>query len=107
MSEETALVLNTGSSSIKFGLFGMSDAPHAAGTGLPGLHRRHRRAPQGNPQRDLYAARLVGVRIDPVANNEARERINAHDGAVEIFVIPTNEELIIARHCAAGLQSAA
>ncbi|MHC4052919.1 acetate/propionate family kinase [Bradyrhizobium sp. 25ACV] len=47
----------------------------------------------------------MGVRIDAAANEEARERISAGDGAVEVFVIPTNEELAIARHCAAVLRT--
>ncbi|QPF90068.1 acetate/propionate family kinase [Bradyrhizobium commune] len=48
----------------------------------------------------------LGVRIDAAANDAARERINAGDSAVDVFVIPTNEELTIARHCAAMLRSA-
>jgi acetate kinase len=47
----------------------------------------------------------LGVRIDSVANGETRERIGASGSAVDIFVIPTNEELMIARHCAAVLQA--
>jgi acetate kinase len=47
----------------------------------------------------------LGVQIDPVASDEARERINSGDSAVDIFVIPTNEELTIARHCAAVVQA--
>ncbi|MDA9468462.1 acetate/propionate family kinase [Bradyrhizobium sp. CCBAU 53415] len=43
----------------------------------------------------------MGVRIDAAANDEARGRINRADSVVEIFVIPTNEEVTIARHCAA------
>ena len=43
----------------------------------------------------------MGVRIDAAANDAARERINASGSAVGIFVIPTNEEMTIARHCAA------
>ncbi|MBR0838764.1 acetate/propionate family kinase [Bradyrhizobium liaoningense] len=46
----------------------------------------------------------LGVRIDAVANDAARERISDGDSAVEVFVIPTNEELTIARHCAAVLR---
>lgn len=46
----------------------------------------------------------LGVRIDPVANDTARERINRSDSAVDIFVVPTNEEITIARHCAALLR---
>jgi acetate kinase len=48
----------------------------------------------------------LGVRIDAVANDEARERINRGDSAVDIFVVPTNEELTIARHSAEVLQQA-
>ncbi|MCP3441918.1 acetate/propionate family kinase [Bradyrhizobium sp. CCGUVB14] len=46
----------------------------------------------------------LGVRIDAAANVQARERINAGDSAADVFVIPTNEELTIARHCVAVLQ---
>lgn len=45
----------------------------------------------------------LGVRIDPAANDAARERINTGDSVVDVLVIPTNEELTIARHCAALL----
>ena len=48
----------------------------------------------------------LGVRIDAAANDAARERINDGDSAVDVFVIPTNEELMIARHCAAVLRTA-
>jgi acetate kinase len=43
----------------------------------------------------------MGVRIDAASNGAARGRINGSDSAVEVFVIPTNEEMMIARHCAA------
>ncbi|WP_027574942.1 acetate/propionate family kinase [Bradyrhizobium sp. WSM1743] len=46
----------------------------------------------------------LGVRIDLAANDAARERISRGDSSVEVFVIATNEELTIARHCAAVLQ---
>jgi acetate kinase len=46
----------------------------------------------------------LGVRIDAAANDEARTRINDADSAVEAFIIPTNEEITIARHCAALLR---
>jgi len=46
----------------------------------------------------------LGVRIDAVANDEGRERIGDGDSPVEVFVIPTNEELAIARHCAEVLR---
>ena len=46
----------------------------------------------------------LGVRIDQTANEAACERINAADSAVAVFVIPTNEEITIARHCASMLR---
>ncbi|UPK33746.1 acetate/propionate family kinase [Bradyrhizobium sp. 186] len=46
----------------------------------------------------------LGVHIDAVANDDTRERIGNSDSAVDIFVIPTDEELTIARHCAAVLR---
>lgn len=49
----------------------------------------------------------LGVRIDAAANDETRERISSGDSAVAVFVIPTNEELTIARHCLATLRAKA
>ncbi|MBW7971727.1 acetate/propionate family kinase [Bradyrhizobium sp. BR 10289] len=46
----------------------------------------------------------LGVRIDAAANDEGRERISAADSPVETFVVRTNEEIAIARHCAALLR---
>lgn len=43
----------------------------------------------------------MGVRIDAAGNDAVRGRINGSDSAVDVFVIPTNEEMTIARHCAA------
>lgn len=43
----------------------------------------------------------MGVRIDAAGNDAARGRINGSDSAVDVFVVPTNEEMTIARHCAA------
>lgn len=47
----------------------------------------------------------LGVRIDAAANDEARERISGGDTTIDVFVIPTNEELMIARHCAEMLRT--
>lgn len=49
----------------------------------------------------------LGVQIDAAANDAARGRINAANSAVDVFVIPTNEELTIARHCLATLRAKA
>lgn len=43
----------------------------------------------------------MGVRIEAAANDEAREQISGGDSAAEIFIIATDEERTIARHCAA------
>lgn len=53
--------------------------------------------------RSAIGARLgwLGVRVDATANKAARERISGSDSAIDVLVIPTNEELAIARHCAA------
>jgi acetate kinase len=47
----------------------------------------------------------LGVRIDATANDEGRERISSGDSPVDVFIIPTNEELTIARHCKAVLNA--
>ncbi|MCK1385720.1 acetate/propionate family kinase [Bradyrhizobium sp. 21] len=56
--------------------------------------------------RSAIAERLgwFGMRIDAATNDAARERISGGDSAIEVFVIPTNEELMIARHCSAMLR---
>ena len=41
----------------------------------------------------------LGLEIDPVANEDPELRISMPHSPVEILVIPTNEDLMIARHC--------
>jgi acetate kinase len=43
-------------------------------------------------------AAWLGIRLDPVANVGGRPRISTADSPVSVWVIPTNEELMIARH---------
>jgi acetate kinase len=43
----------------------------------------------------------LGVRIDPGANRSGGPRISTADSAVSVWVIPADEELMIARHTAA------
>jgi acetate kinase len=43
-------------------------------------------------------AAWLGVRLDPAANLKDGPRISAADSRVPVWVIPTNEELMIARH---------
>jgi acetate kinase len=40
----------------------------------------------------------LGVRLDPEANQTGGPRISTPDSAVSVWVIPTNEELMVARH---------
>lgn len=47
----------------------------------------------------------LGVHIDAGVNDAARERISGDGSAVNVFVIPTNEELTIARHCTTVLRA--
>ena len=45
----------------------------------------------------------LGVRIAPDANAASRTVLHAADSAVHVLVVPTNEELMIARHTRAVL----
>jgi acetate kinase len=40
----------------------------------------------------------LGMRLDPAANLRGGPRISSADSAVSVWVIPTDEELMIARH---------
>jgi len=55
--------------------------------------------------RALVGQRLgwLGAAIDPAANAAARLRISASDSGVPVYVLPTDEELMIARHSLARL----
>ena len=52
-------------------------------------------------ERVCRSAGWLGVRMDPLANGAAATRISADDSAVAVYVIPTNEEYMIARHTVA------
>jgi acetate kinase len=43
-------------------------------------------------------ARWLGVRLDPAANDQGRSKISTPDSPVAVWVIPTDEELMIATH---------
>jgi acetate kinase len=43
-------------------------------------------------------AAWLGVKLDPAANADGEPRISATDSRVSVWVIPTNEELMIATH---------
>jgi acetate kinase len=49
-------------------------------------------------ERVCRAAAWLGVALDPVANAAGGPRISTADSRVSAWVIPTNEELMIARH---------
>jgi len=49
-------------------------------------------------QRVCEDAAWLGVMLDPLANNSGKPRISTESSAVSAWVIPTNEELMIARH---------
>jgi len=46
------------------------------------------------------SAGWLGVALDSAANQKGSQRISAADSQVSVWVIPTNEELMIARHTA-------
>ena len=56
---------------------------------------------ENSPQiRAAIASKLawLGVSLDPAANTENKLRISGNDSRIQLFVIPTDEELMIARH---------
>jgi len=58
--------------------------------------------------RAAIAARLswLGLRLDPAANQAGPGRISTEDSAIAVFVIPTNEEAMIAQHTHAMISAA-
>lgn len=60
-----------------------------------------------NEVRSMIGERLawLGVCIDTIANDDGRERIGGEGSSIDVFVIPTNEELMMARHCVAMLRT--
>ena len=57
--------------------------------------------------RARIAAKLewLGARLDPVANSKAQTLISTRDSGVALLIVPTDEELMIARHTMAVLSS--
>jgi acetate kinase len=60
-------------------------------------------------ERICHASVWLGIKLDKSANANGRSRISSPDSKVPVWVIPTNEELMIARHTGAllGLAKAA
>jgi len=52
-------------------------------------------------ERVCQGAEWLGVKLEPAANKQGRERISAPESPVPVFVIPTDEDLMIARHTVA------
>jgi acetate kinase len=58
-------------------------------------------------ERVCHEAQWLGVQLDPAANRSGGPRISLPSSPVSIWVIPTNEELMIARHTLAVVGAAA
>lgn len=58
-------------------------------------------------ERVCRAARWLGVELEPAANAAGGPRISTAGSKVSAWVIPTNEELMIARHTSAVVRTAA
>lgn len=56
-------------------------------------------------ERIMQACAWLGVKIDRAANQENKLVVSEQDSSVSVFVIPTNEELMIAQHTLALLAS--
>ncbi|WP_272946899.1 hypothetical protein [Legionella erythra] len=41
----------------------------------------------------------LGIKIDVSLNQSNQQRIHAHDSLVDMYVIPTDEEWVVANHC--------
>jgi acetate kinase len=50
-------------------------------------------------------AQWLGIRLDVEANRGGGPRVSADDSAVSVWVIPTDEDLVIARHTSEVLQA--
>ena len=70
----------------------------ARGPGRAGVHRRHRRALPRDPRRVCRDADWLGVALDDEANRSGGPRISKEECSPSVWAIPTNEELMIARH---------
>jgi acetate kinase len=101
------LVLNAGSSSLKFSIFGGEEVVckgvRSLAAALGGLDALVFTAGIGEHAAPVRArvcelSRWLGIRIDPDANTGGRIALHSSDSAVDVLVIPTNEELIIAQH---------
>ena len=77
-----------------------------SGIDAAGLHRRYWRERSGRGEGICRAGQWLGLRLDTAANNSGQTRISTPDSQVSAWVIPTNEELMIAREVFATLAGA-
>ena len=99
MSDAIA-VLNAGSSSLKFlaaALGGLDAVVFTAGIGENSAALR---------ERVCRDARWLGIELDAAANAAGGPRVSTRVSSVSVWVIPTNKELMIARHTQALLDRA-
>ncbi len=84
------------------GLARETGAMAAALGGLDGLVFTAGIGEHAVPIREAACARLewLGLRVDQAANRRGAGRISAEGSPVQAWVIPTNEELVVARHAA-------
>ena len=62
------------------------------------LYRRHRRKRRGDREKVCEDMEILGIKLDPEKNKGSKEQaISTDDSKTEVWVIPTNEELLIAR----------
>ncbi|HEY6802711.1 MAG TPA: acetate/propionate family kinase [Pyrinomonadaceae bacterium] len=54
-------------------------------------------------KRICEASEWLGIELDSAVNNERKSKISTSDSKISVWVIPTNEELMIARHTGALL----
>lgn len=98
---DAIVVLNAGSSSLKFSVFAQRDGdfvPIARGQ-AEGLHTAPRFVARDSAGKLLNERSWgEGVELDAAANEGNEPRISTPASRVSAWVIPTNEELMIARH---------
>jgi acetate kinase len=68
------------------------------GGSTPGVHRRYRENAAPVRERVCRYAAWLGLEFDEKANETGGPRISREESRVRAWVIPTDEELMIARH---------
>ena len=63
---------------------------------MPCIHSGYRRAPAANSCRSMRTIDMAGLEIDLTANTRNAEKISNASSRIDAFVIPTDEEQVIA-----------